>query len=192
MIIHQLPHSARISTQYVQGSEKYTANRMASPSYLRTSASRMWNKNQPVTHTFQYNILLLYFRFLFLSIAFCQDLAAGIKGGTTCLNHADERICFVPWGFCISVLWPQSHLSINYMIHFKEQVWPCCLLSSGTAMDTTSTKAWQSSKIYFPWSFKIGFWIANTCMSTFWRHSKIHDCLYSCNMGDIHVNDYFL
>lgn len=134
---------------------------MASPSYFCTSTSPMWNKNQAVTHKLQDSILLPYFHLLFLSTAFCQDLAAGMKGGNTCLNHADERICFVPWGFCISVLWPQSHLSINYRIHFKEQVWPCCLFSSGTAVDTTSTKAWQSFKIYLeiPWSFKIGFWI---------------------------------
>lgn len=143
-----------------------------------------------MTHKFQDNILLPYFHLLFRSTAFCQDLAAGTKGGNTCLNHADERICFVPWGFCISLLWPQSHLSINYRIHFKEQVWPCSLLSS---VDT-STKAWQSSKIYLevPSSFKIGFWIANRCMSTFWRHSETHDWLYSCNTGDINANYYFL
>lgn len=114
-----------------------------------------------------------WFCLLFVSTAFCQDLAAGIKGGNTCLDHADERTYFVLWGFCISVLRPQSHLSINHTIHFKEQVWPCSLLSSGTTVDT-STEAWQSFKISLevPWSFKLGLWITSRCMPTFWRHTS--------------------
>lgn len=116
------------------------------------------------------------FCLLFISTAFCQHFTAGIIGGNRCLDHADDRISFVLWGFCISVLWPQSHLSINHMIHLKEQVWPCSPLSSGTAVDTTSTEAWQSFKIYLevPWSFKIGLWLANGWVPSFWRHTELH------------------
>lgn len=173
-------------------SEQYIANRTAASSYSCTYARHTWNGNQAVKPKFQDKVLLPCL--LFISTAFCQDLAAGIKGGNTCLDHADERICFVLWGFCISVLWPQSHSSINHTIHFKEQVWPCSLLSSGTAVDTTCTEAWQSFKIYLevPWSFKIGLGITNRCLPAFWRHTELHGWLYSWNPGEINGKNYFL